>query len=363
MHLSEFIFSMNQVKIFPLTMYLVEILHSNDLKMVLLKHLLTLTKIFQILGLAPFSYSVSTSKWETNRSLECITFIFIIVITNTTALPIIFNESFIDYNSEDRISAIISNVMLVTINLHAFCALIENFLKRHRYTKLLNSFRKLEKSFNKTASVRLKYKVIQRMFRNFLIFGSFEVSFLLVLKWFAFLNDADQRGQLFLIIYLIPFIVSVLSYIQAIAYISLLFRIIEAFDRFTDGLVAKSNVSVNRWFATPARFRKNTVDERDLIFLKYIFCLIFECSTIINNLTYWSLPIGIVNELFLLTFNVFWIIGSFFENGPFNTALIVFCTVWITMTSLNILFITTNCERARNQVSVHYVSCLNIHGS
>lgn len=330
--------------------------------MTLAESISTFTRICQFCGLAPFSYSALFDKWETNRSLECITFIFIIVITTTAAFPIIFNKSFIDYENDGHIFAIIYNVMLVTINLHAFCALIENFFKRNRYIKLLNLFRKLEKSFNRSASGQLKCDVIQRMFRNFLIFGCFEISFLLALTFYSILFGSDQRGQFYLIFYSIPFILSVLSYIQAIAYVSLLFRNIEAFDQFADNLVAaKGNVPVNQRFATLAGHRKNTVDECDLILLKQIYCLIFECSIIINNLTYWSLPIGLLNELFILTFNFFWIIGSIIDNNdPFETVLIVFCSIWITMTSFNVLFITINCERVRNQVSVQYTFMFSV---
>lgn len=323
--------------------------------MTLFECISTFTKICQFCGLAPFSYSASLDKWETNRSLGFITFIFIIVITISSALPIIFNESFVDYNN-DQISAIIFNVMLVTINLHAFFAMIENFSKRHHHIKLMNLFRKLEQSFNRSASARLKYEVIQRMFRNFLFLGCFEISFLLVLGCYAIIFGS-QIGQNFMIAYLIPFILSMLSYIQAIAYISLLFRNIEAFDRFTDELVIKGNISINQWFATPVRSQQNTVNESDLIWLKRIHCLIFECSTIINNLTYFSLPIGLLNELLLLTINVFWIIGSIIENDPSKIALIMFCSVWITITLLNVLFITINCGRVRNQVSI-YIACL-----
>lgn len=311
-----------------------------------------MTKIFQTVGLAPFSYSVSTGKWETNRSLGCITFIFIIVTVITTAFPTIFNERFI-HHEDDRMSVIISNVSYITINLHTFCALIENFCKRHHHIRLMHLLQKLEISINRTKSVRLKYGTIQRMFRRFLILVFSEIASLLLLECFEcwILHTGDQRCVNYLIVYSIPFILSMLSSIQVISYIALLFRNIDALERFTDDLVAKGNVSVNRWFVTPARFRKNTIDAPNLILLKRIYRLIFECAIVINNLMYWSLPIGLMNYFFILTFNLFWIIEAIIRNIPSEIAIIIFNSVWLTIISLNILFITMNCKRIRDTVS------------
>lgn len=321
--------------------------------MVLLQRILTFTKIFQIVGLAPFSYSVSIGKWETNRSLGCITFIFIIVTIVTTALLTIFNEHFIDYDNTDQITIITFNILCITINVHALCALIENFCKRHRHIRLMHLFRKLEISLNRTANVRLEYAVIQRMFRNFLIFGFFEFALLLLLECNLIVHTGDQRSVNYLIAYAIPFILSLLYNIQTIAYVALLFRNIEALDRFTDDLMAKDTKSVNRWFATPARLRKNTtIDEPNLILLKKIYRLIFECVIVINNLTYWSLPIGLMHNFFIETFNVFWIIGTIILNDPSKIALITLSSAWIIINSFNILFITINSKRSRDTVSV-----------
>lgn len=318
--------------------------------MVLLERILTLTKIFQTVGLAPFSYSVSTGKWETNRSLGCITFIFIIVTVITTVLPTIFHEHFINPKNS-RIAKTTVNVICIAINLHTFCALIENFCKRHRHIRLMHLFQKLEISINRTQSVRLEYGVIQRMFRRFLIFEFFEIALVILLEYDLTVRIGDQRSVNVIIVYMIPFILSTLSSIQAISYISLLFRNIEALDRFTDDLMAKGNVSVNRWFVTPARFRKNTIDAPNLILLKQIYRLIFECAIVINNLMYWSLPIGLINYLFLLTFHSFWIIRAIFGNHPSKIAIIIFNSFWSTIISLNILLITMNCKRSRDTVS------------
>lgn len=60
--------------------------------------------------------------------------------------------------------------------------------------------------------------IIKQMFRNFLIFGLSEIALLILLECNLIVQSGNRRGVNYLILFSIPFILSLLSYIQAIAY-------------------------------------------------------------------------------------------------------------------------------------------------
>lgn len=67
-------------------------------------------------------------------------------------------------------------------------------------------------------------------------------------------------------------------------------------------IAARAVIKVQSW---PANHLACKMDESVIFCVQKMYRLIWECSVIVNDIAYWSIPIGIFNDLFILTLNTF----------------------------------------------------------
>lgn len=307
----------------------------------------------QFCGLAPYSFT--ESQWKLNRSFEMLTILLAVVIVISSIAVSIFNEYFFQPN-EHKIANIIFVAMLITINIHAFIILIEIFVKRHQHIKLLDSFQKLEKLLQKTDRFRLNCTDIKRMCHRHIIFWFIEIISMMFVESLILIKSGEFGDINYVIVYLIPYFLCKLNYIQAMSYISILRKNAEALDDYSKHLMEKSEQKmIVRPFLLKSwktlRPKKNKIDEKVFILLRKVHSSIWECSVIINNIMYWSMPMGILNEFLLMVFNLFWFVTFLLSKMDNDLLVFAFIILWIIITVINVLFITVNCMNTCEVVS------------
>lgn len=318
-------------------------------------------KICQLCGLAPFSYSKTTVRWQANPLLGFLTYFLLIIILIISIVATVFNQYFID-STQHEIAILIFIVMLVTVNIHTSTILLEIIFKRNYHLKFLILLQKLEILFKATHCIKLNYSEIRKMCRRFLCFWFLEIILLVIIQSSSLIRSKDQIGINYTIIYFIPYVLSKLNYVQSVTYVSLLHQNIKALNQYAEHLSRKYEESMkNRFLKKPISFRieawdtlrlrTNRVDEPTLRILRQIYCIIWECSIILNDIIYWSMPTGIFNEFALLVFNCYFFIGLLLANGEYSIITMLLVVTWATSTVINILFITLNFKRTNDEVS------------
>lgn len=87
-----------------------------------------------------------------------------------------------------------------------------------------------------------------------------------------------------------------------------------------------------------------------LHFMKSVYCLSWETITEIKSLTIWSMYLGLFNDFFVLTFNLYWFATFIFFETPTISAYFLL-SVLIANNLGSLLFIAHNCSKIVEAVS------------
>lgn len=92
------------------------------------------------------------------------------------------------------------------------------------------------------------------------------------------------------------------------------------------------------------------IDVNVLVFIKQSYCEIWEMVQIIRNLVYFSFPIGLSSDVFVLLFHSYWFFLYIFLAWS-NVIYLIFPLLNITMNMGYIIFLAYNCNKAVESVS------------
>lgn len=264
-----------------------------------------MTKLCQLLGLAPYSHKANSSKWISNCSYEIVTISFLILIALIFVTCLIFNGAIVDHTDSGLIVAIVIYSLIIVCD-HSFVILYETFKKRNDHIKLLNLLGKLESSLKHQQNIQLNHFDIKQTMRRGILFWILETFGLLSLSILTWLKTQDMNDLFFFLTYTTPHLISKLSFIYWIVLNTVFYEIVNGMTKYTNTLSAETQ-EVNydlvpfkliNWKYKRARCGR--IDANTIEYLKQCYNSIWEASRLLNDIVLWSFPIGFVNEFSVL---------------------------------------------------------------
>lgn len=331
--------------------------------MSLAKSISSTLKMCQFGGLSSYSYSESAGHWRFNPSLALLNKLLIILLTTSSIITCVYQEKIIRRDKGET-AVITLALWLIMINFRAFVNLLESSAKQDQHLKIMNSFRELEKMFENIVEYRVRCRFIKNMCHKFII--------LLVTEWIALLtiqmaidfNSGDSFDLKFWIAYSFPYLFTRLSQMQIMTYILLIRQKVLMLSEYSQKMAKMSELPKRKLFATRAIIKVESwpanqlvckLDESVIYRVQKMHRLIWECSVIVNDITFWSAPIGIFNDFIILIFNTFWFVVFLLDDLETPFELFLFLFLWILSTLKAILFTTISCEMTNSAVSQYSV--------
>lgn len=104
------------------------------------------------------------------------------------------------------------------------------------------------------------------------------------------------------------------------------------------------------FFRSKYRETYATSDNQNLLeYLKKCYVLLWEASILINDIVYWSFPVGFSNELSVLVFNCYFTI-KILQLPEVLLVNLLHITLWGAMNLINVIFVTTMCGKTVEDV-------------
>lgn len=328
-------------------------------KMSVFHSIRSLIQICQTLGLAPFSMNQRTSKWETNSALMALSIIFIAVNGTVILIGIIFNDEFINQkNAMMRI--LLVTLLLLLSQIQSLCSVFELFLKRNQQISLLNTFEHIDYLFKQNLELCVNYRKLKNACRRIILVWTCEIFAFLFAYLILYTQTKVKYYLNYMIIYFPSYVLCKLSYAYTMILVSLIHANIDVLNEYLKSTTKQNGYYVCETFLrrndcnrTGLNSCKNEIDPKTLIFLKNIYCKIWEASVSIQNLIYWTFPIGCLNDFYVLVFNSYGLSSSIFSPLLFsNVYFNVLLFTLVTSNLGNMFFIVYNCSKASESVSI-----------
>lgn len=263
---------------------------------------------------------------------------------------LIFNGAIIDYDDPSLIIAIcIYSFVIVCVQ--TFIVLCEVFYKCNQHVKLLNKFEKLESVFIKNHKIQLDNLRLKRILRRAISFWMLETFGLLTLNIAIWLKSNASDEFFFFLMYTVPQLISKLSFIFWTILVVILQEHVKVLVNYVD-LFIQIKADSMKHEATKFKFLHGkyraaiaTRDNQNLMeYLKKCYILLWEASILINDIVFWSFPVGFLNELSVLVFNCFFTIKILqLPEIPFMHLLHI--SLWGAMNLINVIFVATMCGK------------------
>lgn len=313
----------------------------------------------QLAGLSTYSYSESAGHWRFNPTLGLLNKLLIFLIMTTTTLTCVYQEKIIRRDRGQ--SAVITIALLFTlINLRAFVNLFESSVKQNQHLKIMNLFRELEKLFENIIEYRVRCRFIKNTCYKFILLLIIELVVLSTVRIEIAIRSGNSFDLYFWIAYVFPHFFTRLSQIQVMTYILVIRQKVLMLSEYSQKMAKMYELPKRELFASravinvrswPANHLACKIDESVIYRVQKIHRLIWECSVIVNDIAYWSTPIGIFNDFFILILNTFWFVVFLLDDYDTPIEVFLFLSLWILSTLKSVLFATINCEITNSAVS------------
>lgn len=317
-------------------------------------------QICQLSGLAPFSMNQTTLKWESNPALKILSIILICCMCSILLNTIIFNDYFIDYSlASNRV--VLFNLFLFLNHLHAFSVLVELFKNRNQQINLLNMFEDIDFSLRQHLNMNVDYGKLKASIRQIIIVWMCEVAALLISDILLLIQIQDKYHLRYFSVFIPPYILCKLSYAYSMTLVTIGQENIDVLSKYLRSVSKQngyyisdtishrkdSNCNKRKWNINESKMNINL---KTLLFMKEIYSKIWEAFRSVQNLMYWSYPIGLSNGLFVLIFNVYLLTFNIFVYNR-ATFLYLFFVLHIASDLINMLLIAKICSKVVKSVS------------
>lgn len=265
----------------------------------------------------------------------------------------------------------VSISIIITIYIHSIVVLVETYLKRDQHVKLLNQFEELNRTFEKNKNIQFDQMDIKRTCNRYLKWYMLILLFIAVIDVLFLIRSKNRFSAHFTLIYSFPFALSKLSYVYSMSLVSFIRHYIDALTTYSEWLNKEKPYSPNKTFVNPNEFKmskwkyiklyRSEVSSSSLLFIKQSYCQIWEASIIVNNILYYSLSLGILNEfLVLIIFNFSFISSTLRRYKASETKDIRVLSVLLNLSFIAsviviILFLTGTCRKTTVAVSIYTV--------
>lgn len=313
--------------------------------------------ISQIFGLIPFRFNKTKFQWESSSPLKALTILFIVINGNLLVIFLTSSEAFIvDTESEIR-----DNLYLVLVFLNqikAIVLLVELFLKRDHTIQLIYLFEQLDFSFKEHLKMHLNYARIKKTSLCFFTLFIIGITALLILDSLHFIQSEDWRVLRLLLIFVFPCTLNKFCYILAMILFTLVQQCIELLDKYIKAASMQNGyyiceVSLNRLKLQPTNskiLKLSEIDANKLSIIKQLYSLIWEASIEINHLMRWTLPMGFVNDFYVLIFDSYFLALGSMSIRVNTTGFYILLITWTLNVMTNFITIANTCNQTTEAV-------------
>lgn len=318
----------------------------------------SLIRICQYCGLAPLLKNKITQKWELSPFLEFVSIIYMIFYGVLSVLMVVRIELFLDYN-DNLLNVDLLLLLLLFNHFHAVSVLLEMHIKRDQQVQLLNTFENLDNLLRQHISENVNYENIKSKCQRIIIVWTCELTCILISDLFNyFLLYSGRTSQIvYLGAYLSSYTFGKLSYAYAIMLITIIRDKLDLMSTYLRSVNKPYGYYVCQQFSNLThnnygRLIPNKIDlsTESMYSMKNVYSVIWVAIESIKNLNRWSFLIGLSNEFFVLTFNLYVLISSiFFISIPITSYVLL--SILIANNLCNLVFIASHCSKMVEGVS------------
>lgn len=319
-----------------------------------------LIRICEVCGLAPVSMNKVAKKWQLNPSFEFISLIHIVYNGLLLVLILVRIEIFIDFDN-NMINVNLLILLLLLNHIHATFVLLEMYLKRDKQVQLLNAFETSDRLLRLHLNKNVDYKILNDTCRRITIVWACEWLSILIsdmINYSLYFAGRSSR-MIYLCTYLSSYLIGKLSYAYSIMLIAIAYEQFDVMNKYLRSMNKQHDYYICDRFSKRKIFlntkwnrlikNANEFNIETLYSMKKIYCVIWGAIELTKNLNLWSFLIGLSNEFFVLTFNLFVLIDSiFFISIPISTYILL--SILIANNLCNLLFIA-GCSKVVISVS------------
>lgn len=320
-----------------------------------------LIRICRLAGLTPFSM-----EWRTLNSsvfLRRLSNIFVVCIVIFMFVIILFNEVFISYKEYSPLQRVFLTLYMLLNHLHAVVALVEFYLKRQNQIDLFNRFEKFDFSLKQNLKMHIEYSKLKVTCWRFIfgwICGICAFAFPVILSAIQDKSEYLIYYTIYLLVFLPSSMVRKLSYVYSMMMVTLVHEYINLLNNYLKSVNKRNGYYICPTFSNQKNsllknehsdHRKDYIDAEMLVFIKRSYCNIWESAQKIQNLMYFSIPIGLSTDMFVLILYSYWAFLCLFLPGWDQIAYYLLPIMNITMNLGYVVFLANNCNRAAESVS------------
>lgn len=272
-----------------------------------------------------------------------------------------------DYNvtrSFDRLIIYGDLLMGLILRVHAITVLIECYAKRSIQSKLLAKFDEIGNIFAGRLNTRSNKRQLRRRFKKFIAIWLVKLAAFSLVMLLGPKYTFEWSNVYNLIVVLIAFYASALSYAQWLVYVDAIRYNIE---RMNVCLVKMRDAQRIEWFPTDCHIVRvvgavsvDTLDAYDrLVQLRRCFYKTWQATALINRCFRWSLLIGISNGVFNVVFSVYSILYGLLTLKLLPWYDAVACTFWASLLSSDFIIISLICEDIDADVSTFFSQAIH----
>lgn len=314
-----------------------------------------------------------TLKWGASFLLGIWSIIIIIFIALLILCALIFNDIFINHKIL-KMRAVLLNMFMFLNHTHALSVLLELFVKRGQQAKLLNLFGRLDLLLRQRWNMHVDCKKLKLICLQIICVWLCEIFALLTIDVLHFIQTKDTHVIFFILFFVPSYILSKLSYAYFLILVVIIQENIEVLNKYLISVTKQNGYYVCENMNCFQNGRENrernylgvnkiSIDPQTVLFIKQTYSEIWEATEIIKNLIYFSLPVGLSNDVFVLVFNCFWFFTSLLQNANAIT-FYLFPLILMASNFGNMIFIAHNCSTAVETVSKNenvQVQALSMH--
>lgn len=327
-------------------------------KMSLFSAINPLIRICQSFGLVSYSMNRTTLKWESKIALNILS-IFIIICNAFIFLgALTFNDTFLNHYKSSRIRFILFSILLYWSHIFVLITLLERFSKRNQQIKLLNRFEHLDFSFKQHLNMTMDYVKLKIECRRFIIAWMCEVFALLIVETYQCIKLKSFQHFKFYVIFFPSYLLCKLSYAYTMVLVTLIRENIYVLNKYLKSITKPNGYYLCDTFSNRKQFqrkknfnsKKICMGPETILFMKNTYSKIWEASIDVTHLTYWTLPIGLSYDIFVLIFNCWGFATLIFQNSN-NVSAYLFLIALISSDLCNMIFIAHSCSKTTENVS------------
>lgn len=317
--------------------------------MELQKELLPIFRIYQSSGFAPFTIPINGqnkgSKWYISSGLLTI-WLLALFVFDISSYKLYFE------NEKSMMISYLSFIIITLMRVVAFVIVLESFVERKQQINFLKQVDRIERLFTEELSVSFEYKKIRRNAYIWMTIFLLQLTILtsLILVDIVNVDDISIWMKMWYIFCTFPLFLPSTRYFQIIHYMQLLKFCFEMINmQLTEFQCQSNRLSMNvKRKENSNKFEGKIYD--DIVTLRRIFHVLWECTEQINKMFQWSLLLLIGSSFFIIVVNYYRTLYWLLTPNPSKMDSVITYFIWSLIHTFHFISLSSICYNISQQV-------------